>query len=133
VAAVAKLEPSDSTADRKPRPLDGPATASAQELTGEPGLELVVSQDLPGTVVAWLSDIAPDGTGVRFGVWPAAVARPGGGRSRLRFALPALHHCLLPGHRLRVSVTSSFAPIYAHGRTPQQARLEEGTLHLLLG
>lgn len=111
--------------------LDLPADETVQA-TGEPVLDLTVTQEHPGTLVAWLSDIAPSGRGIRFGVWPTAAHHPGG-RVALTTRLAALHHELLPGHHYRVSLASSFAPIYAHAHERQRIEVKAATLHLAQG
>lgn len=110
--------------------MDLPTVAADEDYSGRPALTLTVAQEHAGTVVAWLSDIGPDGDGMRMGFWPSAHAHPGGGERTLEIELPHLHHRLLPGHHWRVCVASSFAPIYVHGLLAEEVRLLSGSLTL---
>ena len=109
---------------------DLPAASADEDYSGQPALELTVVQEHPGTVVAWLSDIGPDGEGMRIGFWPSAHAHPGGGSQQVAVEMPHVHHRLLAGHHWRVSVASSFAPIYVHGLVAEEVQLAAGTLTL---
>lgn len=111
--------------------LDLPPAESPIRISGEPVIELAVTQESPGTVVGWLSDIAPDGTGLVLGLWPHCARHPGG-TATLRLQLAPVHHELAPGHRFRVSLASSYAPIYAHARQAQQVSAHSVALSLPL-
>lgn len=109
---------------------DLPVASAAEDYSGRPSLTATVAQEHPGTFVAWLSDIGPDGEGMRMGFWPSPRAHPGGGTQVLDIEMPHMHHRLLPGHHWRVSVASSFAPIYVHGLVAEEVQLISGTLTL---
>lgn len=92
------------------------------ELLGEPELALSFRVDQPvAQVAARLSDVAPDGkaTRITYGVYnlnhyrghnqPEALV-PGQNYS-LRIALNHLGHRLTPGHRLRLSLSTSYWPL----------------------
>ena len=92
------------------------------ELLGEPELALRFRVDQPvAQVAARLSDVAPDGkaTRITYGVYnlnhyrghnqPEAL-EPGQDYS-LRFGLNHLGHRLTPGHRLRLSLSTSYWPL----------------------
>lgn len=107
--------------------MDLPACESAMCVSGEPVVELTVAQAEPGTVVCWLSDIAPDGSGLRLGLWPTPAHHPGG-EQVLRLPLAAINHEVRAGHRLRVSIASSYAPIYQHSLVSTQTEVLGGSL-----
>jgi predicted acyl esterase len=109
---------------------DLPVASADEDYSGRPSLTLTVAQEHPGSVVAWLSDIGPDGDGMRMGFWPSAHAHPGGGAQALDIEMPHMHHRLLPGHHWRVSVASSFAPIYVHGLVSEEVQLISGHVTL---
>ncbi|HVT63528.1 MAG TPA: CocE/NonD family hydrolase [Mycobacteriales bacterium] len=109
---------------------DLPVASGDEDYSGRPTAMLTIAQEHPGSVVCWLSDIGPDGDGMRIGFWPSAHAHPGGGTQTLDIGLPHVHHRLLPGHRWRLSVTSSYVPVYAHGLESQEIQLVSGSITL---
>lgn len=109
---------------------DLPVASADEDYSGQPRLTVTVAQKDAGMVVAWLSDIGPDGDGMRMGFWPSAHAHPGGGAQTLEVEMPHLHHRLLPGHHWRVSVASSFAPIYVHGLVAEEIQFLSGSVTL---
>jgi predicted acyl esterase len=109
--------------------LDLPAVDTAVRTSGEPVVELTVTQPVAGTVVAWLSDVDSSGQAIRLGLWPTPAHHPGG-TATLRIPLAAVHHELQPGHHWRVALAASFAPLYAHAPEPQQVTVESATLLL---
>jgi predicted acyl esterase len=111
---------------------DLPAAASDEDYSGQGRFTLRVAQEHPGTIVAVLSDIGPDGEGMRLGFWPSPHAHSGGGEQTLEIAMPHMHHRLLAGHHWRVSLASSFAPVYAHGLTEEKVELVAGSITLPL-
>jgi len=127
--ADAPLDPAADEGRDDVLTLDLPVATSPLRSSGEPVLELSVTQPVPGTVVAWLTDVDPTGKGIRFGVWPTPVHHPGG-RATLRLALAAIHHELQPGHRYRVGLASSYAPLYAHARERHTVTVHRAALLL---
>ena len=109
---------------------DLPVATDDEDYSGRPSATLTIAQQHPGTVVCWLSDIGPDGDGMRMGFWPSPHAHPGGGSQALEVEMPHLHHRLLPGHRWRLSVASSFAPVYVHGLVAEEVQLTSGSITL---
>ncbi|MGW4420833.1 CocE/NonD family hydrolase [Streptosporangium sp. NPDC004631] len=108
----------------------GEPFTEATELFGTPSLELWASTDAPDTDwVATLSDVLPSsGRTLHLG---HAVVRAGarnavvpGEPARYTLRFPPLAHVLLPGHRLRLAVTSSLFPLYA--RNPNTGEYAEG-------
>jgi len=92
------------------------------ELLGAPELSLCFSVDQPtAQVAARLSDVAPDGkaTRITYGVFnlnhhqghdqPERLVP--GQSYQVRFALNHLGHRLTPGHRLRLSLSTSYWPL----------------------
>ena len=121
-----------SLLDRRPDVVsfDLPVAATATDYSGQPTVTLTVAQEHPGTVVCWLSDIGPEGEGMRMALWPSPHAHPGAGEHVLSFVLPHVHHRLVLGHHWRLSVASSFAPMYAHSLVAQQVRVVTGSIVL---
>lgn len=93
-----------------------------REILGAPELDLLISANRPvAMVAARLSDVAPDGRATRIsygllnlthrdGHHAARPLRPGE-RYRVRVQLNAMAQSLPPGHRLRVSLSSSYWPL----------------------
>ena len=108
---------------------DLPVATEPQHLSGAPEVRLIASQPQPGTLVCWLTDVAPDGTRLQLGLWPTAAAHPGGSAA-VSFGLAAINHALKPGHHVRIGLASSFAPIYAHALVPYSVTVTDVQLDL---
>ena len=101
---------------------DTPPLDAALELLGVPVAELEIAADRPsGMVAVRLGDVAPDGASTRlsYGLLnlthrdghdePEALEP--GRRYRVRVPLNGLAQSIAPGHRLRLSVSSSYWPL----------------------
>ena len=107
------------------------------EILGRPVLHLRVAIDAPtGNIIARLVDVHPDGTGhrVSFGVCNLAYRRdqaapsamtPGAFES-VTFALDECGHRLLPGHRLRLAISTAYWPLVLPPPTAVTATVELG-------
>ena len=92
------------------------------EILGAPVVELELAVDRPSAFVAVrLCDVAPDGASTRitFGVVNLThrsghehpIAMEPGVRTKVRIALNDVAHALLPGHRLRVAISTDYWPM----------------------
>jgi len=97
-----------------------PALDRPVEIAGPVRLRLFAATDGPDTdFTAKLVDVQPDGTPINLseGAVRASFAYPGGMASGVphafEIALVDLSHAFLPGHRLRLEVSSSNFPKYA--------------------
>jgi uncharacterized protein len=101
---------------------DGPLLTERLEILGAPVVELEFAVDRPVAMVAVrLSDVAPDGraTRISYGLRNLThrdgYARPEalvpGERHRVPVVLKALAQALPPGHRLRLSISTSYWPL----------------------
>jgi uncharacterized protein len=101
---------------------DGEVLAERMEILGSPVVELEFAADRPvAMVAARLSDVGPDGraTRISYGLLnlthrdghdrPAALVP--GERYRVRVVLNAMAQALSPGHRLRLSLSTSYWPL----------------------
>ncbi|WP_404385414.1 CocE/NonD family hydrolase [Caenispirillum salinarum] len=101
---------------------ESPPLEEATDILGRPEVELEVSADRPvAMVAARLSDVAPDGraTRVSYGLLnlthrdgnehPAPLES--GERYRVRVRLNAIGHRFPEGHRMRLSLSSSYFPL----------------------
>ncbi|MGC1302390.1 MAG: CocE/NonD family hydrolase [Caulobacteraceae bacterium] len=97
------------------------------EIIGEAAVELYAASDARDTdFVATISDVQPNGEAILLGSRPvgAVRARYRNGRSatpqlltpgevvRYRIQLGAIGHAFLPGHRIRIDISSSASPMY---------------------
>ena len=89
------------------------STDLVEELAGPVVAHLSVRADSPTThVVARLHDVYPDGR-ARFLLGGAEIAATSaGGVARVRVRLGDIAYRLRPGHRLRLAVSTSLAPLY---------------------
>jgi putative CocE/NonD family hydrolase len=94
----------------------------AIEILGFPVAELNVAASAPiATVVAWLSDVAPDGTSAQVSAGVLNLTHrdsntdptplKAGQAYEVRVPLRAAGYRFLPGHRIRLSVTSNYWPV----------------------
>ncbi len=101
---------------------DGEVLTERMEILGSPVVELEFAADQPvAMVAARLSDVAPDGraTRISYGLLnlthrdghdrPAELVP--GERYRVRVMLNAMAQALSPGHRLRLSLSTSYWPL----------------------
>jgi putative CocE/NonD family hydrolase len=101
---------------------DGETLSAPLEILGAPTLDLEIACDKPVALLcARLSDVAPDGTATRvtYGLLnlthrdsheqPAPLTP--GARVRARVVLNDIAHAFAVGHRLRVSISTSYWPI----------------------
>ncbi|ONM48816.1 CocE/NonD family hydrolase [Nocardia donostiensis] len=107
------------------------------EVLGMPELELEVSADRPNAMVAArLSDVAPNGeaTRVTYGLLNL-THRDGSGEPkplepgreyRVRVPLNGMAHSFPPGHRIRLSVSSSYWPLAWPSPEPVMLRVSTG-------
>jgi uncharacterized protein len=113
------------------------------EVLGLPTVDLEVSSDRPNAMVAArLSDVAPNGeaTRVTYGVLNlthrdgSASPRPlEPGRSyRVRLSLNGIAHSFPPGHRIRLSVSSSYWPLVWPSPEPAMLTITTGDSVLTL-
>lgn len=100
----------------------GEAATDRLELTGRPTAHVRISSDRPDTdVFVQLTDVAPNGQSLVVATGGLRVrSREGtdrevfltpGEAAELRVELSAVSHVLLPGHRFRLSLTSSWFPL----------------------
>ncbi|WP_280436050.1 CocE/NonD family hydrolase [Nocardia carnea] len=117
--------------------------AGTFEVLGVPALELTVSADRPNAMVAArLSDVAPNGeaTRVTYGLLnlthrdgSAAPKALEPGRSyRVRVPLNGLAHSFPPGHRIRLSISSSYWPLAWPSPEPATLTITTGQSALTL-
>ncbi|MBF6435380.1 CocE/NonD family hydrolase [Nocardia cyriacigeorgica] len=113
------------------------------EVLGLPSLELEVSADRPNAMVAArLSDVAPNGeaTRVTYGLLNlthrdgSADPRPlePGRHYRVRVPLNGIAHSFPPGHRIRLSISSSYWPLAWPSPEPVMLTLVAGRSSLML-
>ncbi|MEV0687274.1 CocE/NonD family hydrolase [Nocardia sp. NPDC050378] len=119
-------------------PLDQPC-----EILGLPTLDLEVSADRPNAMLAArLSDVAPNGeaTRVTYGLLNlthrdgSAEPRPlePGRTYRVHLPLNGIAHSFPPGHRIRLSVSSSYWPLAWPSPEPVMLTINTGTSTLTL-
>jgi putative CocE/NonD family hydrolase len=127
--------------DRRSLTFDAPILEEALDIVGAPGVDLTVAGDRPeGQVVLRLCDVAPDGTVARIthGVRDLAMSDdfatstplvPGKAR-RVRIALNTCAYRVAPGHRLRLSISSSYWPLVWPSAAPARLKIADGTLSI---
>ena len=113
------------------------------ELLGAPVVELDVSVDQPiAQVIVRLSDVAPDGSATRIsygvqnlnhlnGADNPQPLQPGE-RYTVRVQLNGMAQSLPPGHRLRVSVSTSYWPVVWPAPEPVQLTVHPASSRLIL-
>jgi len=122
--------------------LSDPLTARL-EILGEPFLELELASDRPNALVAVrLNDVAPDGRAFRvtYGLLNlthrdshdrAAPLAPGR-RYRVRVPLEAVAHAFAAGHRIAVSISTTYWPVAWPSPEPATLTIFAGPSRLLL-
>jgi uncharacterized protein len=120
---------------------DGPPSTERLELLGAPVVELELEVDRPSAFVAVrLCDVRPDGASTRisFGVLNLthrdghAAARPmtPGERTTVRVQLNDTGYALLPGHHLRLAVSTQYWPMVWPSPEPVRLTVHGGSLEL---
>ena len=115
----------------------------AFDLLGRPELTIALScEEETANLCARLVDVHPDGTATRitFGVLNLAhrggnaepVPMPKGQPAQIRLVLDACGWRLLPGHRLRVSLSTSYWPLILPPPTDPGVTIDLATLRLAL-
>ena len=122
---------------------DGPALEESVALLGAPAVNLELSVDQPRAFVAVrLSDVKPDGSAARVsyavlnlchreGHGTPKLLEPGQ-RYRVRVQLNDCAYSFLPGHRLRVSVSTTYWPMIWPSPTPVTLSLFAGDCDIVL-
>ncbi len=114
---------------------DSPPLDERLEILGAPVATLELASDKPTAMaVVRLCDVAPDGTSVRVSYGALNLTRrqgldrpralKPGKRYRIEVPLYDIGYCFLPGHRIRVAVSSTYWPVL--WPSPEEATL---TLH----
>jgi uncharacterized protein len=122
---------------------DGEVLSEPLEILGAAALDLEIASDQPvATLVARLSDLAPDGkvTRVTYGVLNLThresherpTALEPGKRYKVRLQLNDIGHRFLAGHRIRVALSTAYWPIIWPSPTPVRLTLMSGVSSLSL-
>ncbi|WP_214370996.1 CocE/NonD family hydrolase [Pseudonocardia sp. H11422] len=112
------------------------------EILGAPVVELEVAASCPvATVAARLSDVAPDGRATRVSYGLLNLTHRGGGDPqpvepgrpcRVRVQLNGLAQAFPPGHRIRLSLSSSYWPLAWPPPEPAELTMRTGASRLVL-
>lgn len=120
------------------------ALTEPMDLMGRAVVEAEVSIDQPqGNLIARLCDVHPDGTstliarGVLNLCHRASQAEPApmvpGKAERIALRLDEMAYRVLPGHRLRLAISTAYFPLVLPSPAAIVAELSSGSLHLPLG